>query len=129
MAAELFADGPNFAGGNALDIHLDEGRDQGLFTALIAAEDLGAEAALAILRDAQFQGAHTGDEFARIRATAIALAGLGPLALGGPKRFVHFRLEELLDGELDKAFEEVFILGNQGFNLAFGHGSLLPGHG
>jgi hypothetical protein len=83
VAAELLADGLDFPGGDALDIHFDEGGHEGLLAALVAAEDLGAEAALPVLRDAQFEGAHAGDELARVVAAAVAEAAGAAFALGG----------------------------------------------
>jgi hypothetical protein len=71
------ADGFDFPGGGTLDKHCDEGGHEGLFAALVAAEDLGVETALAVLRDAQLQGAHPGDPLARVVGRCGSRGGRG----------------------------------------------------
>src|SRR5260221_401007 len=71
VPAECPAPGLEFGRGSALHVPLVERRHEGLLAALVTAEDLGAGTPLPVLRHAQFQGAHAGDEFARIVAAAV----------------------------------------------------------
>jgi hypothetical protein len=129
VAAELLAHGLDLSSRDALDIHLDESSHESLLTALITLENLGAETALAVLRNAKLHGADTSDEFARIIATAIAEAAIGALALGGAEGIIHLGLQELLNGELDDAADEVLILSKYGFEFAHGALTMFLGHG
>jgi hypothetical protein len=80
-----------------LHIHLDQGRNQRLLRTLITLEELGGEAALAILRHAQLHGAHAGHQAAGIVATAVTLAGFAALAFGRTERIGHLLLKDLLE--------------------------------
>ena len=129
MAAQLLAHRLDLARRDALHVHLDERCHQRLLAPLITAEDLRAEAALAVLWHAQFQSAHAGDEFARVMATAVAHPLIGAFALGCSNGFIHLRLQELLHGELHDSTDQVLVLANYGFEFVHGLLTVLSGHG
>src|ERR1700739_4986300 len=76
--------------------HLGQRRDQRLLGALIAFEELGREAAVAVLRHAQLELAHPGDEGAGVMAGAVAEPGNRTLALLGGERVGHLGFQHLL---------------------------------
>ena len=96
MAAQLLGDGLDLPGRDALHVHLGERRHERLLGALVAFEQLGREAAVAVLRHPQLELADTGDERARVVAGAVAEPGLRALALLGPERVGHLGFEHLL---------------------------------
>ena len=129
MAAELLADGLDLAGGDTLDIHLHQGRHQCLLAALVTAEELGAETALPVLRHAQFEGAHAGDQLARIVAAAVAESAGAAFTLAGPEGLVHLGLEELLHGQLHQRAQQLVVPAQQGLEFTHGSGRAFAGHG
>ena len=100
MPAQFLGDGLDFARRDALHIHLHERGHQGLLRALVTLEKLRGEAALPVLRHAQFHRAHARDQLARIVAAAIALPTLGALALGRTDRVAHLRFKDFLQKPL-----------------------------
>ena len=84
MAAELFHDGGDFAGGDALDIHFGQGQLEGLLAAHAFFEGAGIELdAAAHLRDRELDRADAGGEGFGFEAVGVAetrvaaLVGLG----------------------------------------------------
>ena len=96
VAAQLLGDRLHLPCRDPLHIHLRQGRHQRLLGALITFEKLGREAAVAILRHAQFELADTGDESARVIAGAVAEPGSRARALLGPERIGHLDFQHLL---------------------------------
>ena len=72
MAAEFLGDRLHLPFRDALHVHLRQGRNQRLLGALVAFEEFGREAAVAVLRHAQFELAHPGDKSAGVIAGAVA---------------------------------------------------------
>ena len=80
LAAELFDDGRDLAGGNALDVHFGQGQFEGLFTADALLEGGGIEVQIAAdLRDLELNGAAAGDEGFGFKTVGVAQAGVGAL--------------------------------------------------
>jgi len=96
VAAQLLGDGLDLPGRDALNVHLGERRHERLLGALIAFEQLGREAAVAVLRHPQLELADRRDERARVVAGAVSKAGRRALALLGPERIRHLGFEHLL---------------------------------
>ena len=129
MAAQLLGDRLDLAGRDALDVHLGERGHQRLLGALVALEQLGGEAPVAVLRHAQLELADPGDEGAAVVARAVAEAGCGALALLGLEGVGHLGFEHLLhDGAHDlaqpvRALAQKVLDGGSGrFILGGGHG-------
>jgi hypothetical protein len=78
VAAELFDDGRDFAGGNALNVHFGQGQFERLFTADALLEGGGIEVQIAAdLRDLELNGAAAGDEGFGLETIGVAQAGVG----------------------------------------------------
>ena len=78
VAAELFDDGRDLAGGNALDVHFGQGQFEGLFTADALLEGGGIEVQIAAhLRDLELNGTAAGDEGFGFETIGVAQAGVG----------------------------------------------------
>ena len=78
LAAELFDDGRDFAGGNALHIHFGQGQFEGLFAADALLEGGGIEVQIAAhLRDLELNGTAAGDEGFGLETIGVAQAGVG----------------------------------------------------
>ena len=78
VAAELFDDGRDFAGGNALDVHFGQGQFEGLFTADALLEGGGIEVQIAAhLRDLELDGTAAGDEGFGFETIGVAQTGVG----------------------------------------------------
>ena len=78
VAAELFHDGRDFAGGNALNVHFGQGQFERLFTADPLLEGGGIEVQIAAdLRDLELNGAAAGDEGFGLETIGVAQAGVG----------------------------------------------------
>ena len=99
--------------------------------ALVAFEELGREAAVAILRHAQFELADPGDQGAGIIAGAIADPRRGPLALLGRERVGHFGFQHLLHHRPDDLTQPIGALqeqlidgGDRGLSFILGHGGV-----
>jgi hypothetical protein len=105
-AAELFDDGGDFAGGDALDIHFGEGEFEGLFGAQTFLEGTGVEVhAFAHLRDVKFDGAETSGEGFILEAVGVALAGVSALVRLGLEDLGTLDAHGLVDDE-SEAFGE-----------------------
>jgi hypothetical protein len=77
-AAELFNDGGDAAGGDALDIHFGKGEFEGLFGAEAFLEGGGIERHVAAdLGDVEGDGAEAGEEGFVFEAVGVAFAGVG----------------------------------------------------
>ena len=78
LAAELFDDGRNLAGGNALDVHFGQGQFEGLFAADALLEGGGIEVQIAAhLRDLELNGTTAGDEGFGFETIGVTQAGVG----------------------------------------------------
>ena len=78
LAAELFDDGRDLAGGNALDVHFGQGQFEGLFAADALLEGGGIEVQIAAhLRDLELNGTAAGDEGFGFETIGVAQAGVG----------------------------------------------------
>ena len=62
VAAQRLGHRLDLAGRHTLHVHLGQGADQGLLGALVALEQLGRKAPVAILRHAQLQRPDPGDQ-------------------------------------------------------------------
>ena len=79
VAAELFDDGRDLAGGNALNVHFGQGQFEGLFTADALLKGGGIEVQIAAdLRDLELNGTAAGDEGFGLETIGVAQAGVGP---------------------------------------------------
>jgi hypothetical protein len=106
-ATQLLGDAGHLARGDAVDHHLHQGKNQGLFAALVARKEVGGEAALAHLGHPQGQGAHACGELARLVAVAIALPLLGLLVALRLQLLTHLRLKHLVEDALQEVGELV----------------------
>jgi hypothetical protein len=70
--------------------------NQRLLGAQVALEELGREAAVALLRHAQFELAHPSDEGSAVIAGAVAEPSRGALAFLGSERIGHLGFQHLL---------------------------------
>ena len=129
MAAELLGDRLDLAGRHALHVHLGQRRHQRLLRALVALEQLGREAAVAVLRHPQLQLADPGDQRAVVVAAAVAEPRRRPLALLGAQRLGHLGLEQLLQDRLDQRPQEVPVLRQQRLHFLKRRPKLASGHG
>ena len=78
LAAELFDDGRDLAGGNALNVHFGQGQFEGLFAADALLEGGGIEVQVAThLRDLKLDGTATRDEGFGFKAIGVAEPGVG----------------------------------------------------
>jgi len=66
MPTQFFSDRLHLPCRDTLDVHLRQGRNEGLFRTLVTLEQLGGKAARTILRHAQFQLANAGGQRAAI---------------------------------------------------------------
>jgi hypothetical protein len=102
VPAELLGDRLHPAGRHPLHVQLGQRRHPPcLLRVLIAFEQLGREAAVAVLRHPQLQLADPGDQRAAVIAAPVAEPHRGPLALLGAKRLRHLRFQQLLQHGLD----------------------------
>ena len=129
MAAQLLGDRLHLPGRDALHVHLGQARHQRLLGALVALEQLGREAAVAILRHAQLELADPGDQGARVVAGAVAEPGGAALALRGAERVGHLGFQHLLQHGAHDLLEKVRIGEQRRFRQRDGIGRLRLGHG
>ena len=115
VAAQLLGDRLDLAGRHALDVHLGQRRHERLLGALVAFEQLGREAAGAVLRHSELQLADPGDQGAIVVAAAVAEARRRSLALLGTQRRGHLGFQQLLQHRLHQRTQEVAILGQRAF--------------
>lgn len=118
-----------FPGRAPLDVHLRQRREERLLGALVAAEEFGREAAVAVLRHAQFQLADAGDERTRVGPRAISPSGIAALALRGAERVGHLRFEHLLQRGAHDLHEKVRVGKQRCFRERGRGGRLRLGHG
>ena len=89
-AAELFDNGGDFAGGDALNIHFGHGEFEGLFAAHAFFQGAGIEVQFAAdLRDPEVDGADAGGEGLGFEAVGVALAGFGAFVGLGLERVMR----------------------------------------
>jgi hypothetical protein len=84
VAAQLLRDRLDLAGRHALHVHLGQRGHERLLRALVALEQLGREAAVAVLRYPQLQLADPGDEGATVVTAAMAEPRRRPFAFRRP---------------------------------------------
>jgi hypothetical protein len=105
-AAELFDDGGDFAGGDALDVHFCQREFEGLFGAAALFEGGGIKLqAAADLRDVEGDGAEAGGEGFVFEAVGVTRAGFGALVRLGVEGLGALRAHGLIDEEAE-AFGE-----------------------
>jgi hypothetical protein len=134
MTAQLLGHGLDLAGGHALDVHLGQRRHQRLLRALVALEQLGGKAPVAVAWHAQLELANAGDEAAAVVAGAVTRALDRALTRCGADEFRHLGFQNFLQRLLEQPLELLTLLaqqcfnGNDGrFNLGSGgHGSQAP---
>jgi hypothetical protein len=100
VAAQLFGDRLDFSSRHTLHVHLGERGSECLLRTLVVCEQLGREVAMAILRHAQLQLAHPGEQGARVVAGPVAEPLRRPLALPGAQCLGHLGFQELLQDRL-----------------------------
>ena len=127
VAAQLLGDRLDLAGRHALDVHLGQRRHERLLGALVAFEQLGREAAGAVLRHSELQLADPGDQGAIVVAAAVAEARRRSLALLGTQRRGHLGFQQLLQHRLHQRTQTSRSSANSAFlqgrsKLASGHG-------
>ena len=107
-AAELLDDGRDFAGGDALDIHLGQGQLERLLAAHPLFQGAGIELQAAPdLRDLELDGANARVEGFGFEAIGMALAGLGALVGLGLEGLGAFLAHRFVDQEADAFGEAV----------------------
>jgi hypothetical protein len=107
-AAELFDDGGDFAGGDALNVHFCQREFEGLFGAAALFEGRGVKLqAAADLRDVEGDGAEAGGEGFVFEAVGVACAGFGALVRLGLEGLRPLGAHGLID-EQAEAFGEAF---------------------
>ena len=91
VAAELFHDGRDFAGGHPLDIHFGQSQLEGLLAADAFFERVGIEVQIAAhLRDLELDRADAGGEGLGFEAVGVALAGVSAFVGLGLERVAAF---------------------------------------
>jgi len=101
-AAKFFEDGGDFAGGDALDVHLCEGELESLLAADAFFESGGIEVEIAAdLRDGQGDGAEAGREGLWFEAIGVAGASLGALEGLGLEHGGALRAHGLVDEDAE----------------------------
>lgn len=100
-----------------MDIHLGKSRDQGLFRALVAFEELRGEAAVSVAGDTQLEFADAGHKRAGVVAGTIAQAALGALTGFGTDGVGHLRLKNLLHGFAHDLAQKFLILRDERFKV------------
>jgi len=101
-AAELFDDGGDFAGGDALDVHFGQGKFEGLFGAAAFFEGAGIELQIAAdLGDVEGNAAQAGGEGFILEAIGVTFAGVGALVGLGLEGVGAFEAHGLVDQEAD----------------------------
>src|ERR1700722_17705086 len=108
--------------------HLGQRRHERLLGALIAFEEFGREPPVSVLRHAQLELAHPGDEGAAVIAGAVTEPGCGALALFGPERVGHLGFQHLLHHRANDLAQAVRALrkefvdgGDRGLSFTLGH--------
>jgi len=129
MAAEFLGDRLDLPGRDALHVHLGQRRNQGLLGALVALEELGREAAVAVLRHAQFELAHPGDKGSAVIAGAVAEPSRGALAFLGSERICHLGFQHLLHHRANDLAQPIRALGEKLVDAGDRRLSFNPGHG
>ena len=106
LAAELFDDGRDLAGGNALNVHFGQGEFEGLFTADALLQGGGIEAQIAPhLGDLELDGTAPGEEGFGFETIGMAQAGVSAFIGLGLKGLGTFLGHGFIDEEAD-AFGE-----------------------
>jgi hypothetical protein len=129
VAAQLLGDRLHLARRNALHIHLRQGGDERPLGALVALEQLGGEAAVAILRNPELQLADAGNQRAPVRAGAVAKPLDRALALLGAQRLGHLRFQHLLHDGPNHLPQPIRIMQQKLFDGGAGGPTLSLGHG
>jgi hypothetical protein len=125
MAAQLLGDRLDLAGRDALHVHLGQRRHQGLFRALVAFEQFDREPTIPILRHAELELAHPGDEGAAIVPGAVALFGPDRVSHLGFQHLLHHRAREF--AQPIRALGEKLVDGcDRGLSSGLGHGGGSP---
>ncbi len=102
VAAELFHNGGDFAGGDTLDIHFGQGQLEGLLAADAFFEGAGIEVQIAAhLRDLELDRAKAGDEGLGFEAVGVALAGISAFVGQGLERLGTFLAHGFVDEQAD----------------------------
>lgn len=111
MAAELFNDGADFAGGDALDIHFGQGELQGLFTAQSLVQGAGIELDVtANLWDFELHFAHAGVDGFGFEPVGVSLARGSAFVGLGSKSFGSLADHRFIEEDTE-AFEEAIEAG------------------
>src|SRR5918996_57136 len=129
VPAQLLGDRLDLAGGYPLDVHLGERRHQRLLRALVTLEQLGREAAGAVLRHSELQLADPGDQRSGVVARPIAEPLQRPLALLGAQRFGRLGFQELLQHRLHQQPQKVLVRRQQRLHFLKRRPKLASGHG
>jgi len=96
---------------------------------MVALEQLGREAAGAVLRHAQLQLADPARQRAVVIAAAVAKSRRRPLALRGAQRLGHLGFEQLLQDCLDDRPQKIPVLRQQRLHFLKRRPKLASGHG
>ena len=102
VAAELFDDGRDLAGGDALDIHFSQGQFEGLIAANALLQGGGKEVQIAAnLGDLELDAAGRGGQGFGFEAIGIAQAGVGALIGLGLEDLAAFLAHGFIDEQAD----------------------------
>ena len=95
VSAEFFGDGGDLAGGDTLDVHFGQRRDQRFLAPGVALEQARGEFARAVARDAQLELADRRLQVAPVVAGPVTLPAVRPLTRGPPRESRSSRLPVL----------------------------------
>ena len=93
-----------------MHVHLDEGAHQRFLAPAVALEKLRGEPAVSVLRHADLELAHAGDQRPLVIARAVPATRSCPLALRGAHRVGHLGLEHLLHHTPDQLLQGFLVL-------------------
>ena len=116
VPAQFFRHGLDLAGGHALDIHLGQRTHQGLLGPLKPVKQLGREPPLAFARDPQLQLADPRHQPAAVIAGPIPGANSRALPQARAHGLGHLGFQDLLQGLLQQALEQLAVFADQGFD-------------